>query len=53
MASSDYIHFYFIRRVSTGDLTDDKLLLVVVEGVSGDLQVELWVFELQAIVSLK
>ena len=41
MASSDYIHFYFIRRVSTVDLTDDKLLLVVIEGVSGDLQVEL------------
>lgn len=41
MASSDYIHFYFIRRVSTDDLTDDKLLLVVIEGVSGDLQVEL------------
>jgi hypothetical protein len=41
MASSDYIHFYFIRRISTGDLTDDELLLIVVEGVSGDLQVEL------------
>lgn len=41
MASSDYIHFYFIRRISSGDLTDDKLLLVVVEGISGDLQVEL------------